>query len=750
MSQETRVTAPPRTCPSNPGRRRSIRRWVGVAFLLAALAAPQLAHAEPVPLRFHTFSPDTNITNMANKLGPGYTGGPTMDFLAVATHQGTTVDARVTAVVPADTEFATGTTNRAARGYIPNYRASAAGQPNGDLGLLYAAVDGNTPGIVLTISFFDGTGDRSGKFSETCSIPDLQLLVYDVDGEPTQAEWFDAYYADGLYSYATGSAATRVTATSTTTGVHFLGPGNDCKETDTSAAVMLRYHDTSRITLVFGAEQYKAGTNPVFAAIDGDLGLSLTDGFQTPPVASASRAVPSPAPRVYSVDNAIRLDRRTPAEVPLNVPFDYTLKVTNVTQMPVHDVIVRERLPQNFKLQSSDPAAEQTEGSLCWKVGSLEPKASREIKISGIATTADSIKPCATVTFAAAPVCADIAVVEPKLTFTTTAPKEVLVGDPVELQFLVKNEGTGSAEGVQIVDTLPAGLRTTDDKAELVLDVGTLAPGQSRQLAGALKAAATGEYAIKAIATAAGGVKAEATATTIVRQPVLALAKNGPARQYLGRPTTYEITVTNKGDAPAANAVVEDTIPPGAQGIQTSPAGMVSGAKVAWQLGTLAVNASKKVSITYTPAEAGSLAQAATATAVCADAVTATTTTTVYGIAAVLLEVLDTDDPVQVGGQTTYTITATNQGSSPSTDVQITIAVEDAQEIISVNGPTSVKVEGNTARSAPLSSLAPKAKATWQVTVKALKAGDVRFKATMTTAELQRSVDETEATQLYE
>jgi uncharacterized repeat protein (TIGR01451 family) len=175
---------------------------------------------------------------------------------------------------------------------------------------------------------------------------------------------------------------------------------------------------------------------------------------------------------------------------------------------------------------------------------------------------------------------------------------------------------------------------------------------------------------------------AEATTTTIVRQPVLAITKTGPARQYIGRPITYEITVTNNGSAPAANTTVEDTIPQGAQGLQTAPAGAVSGSKAVWQLGTLAVNASRKVNITYAPMGAGSLAQAATASAVCADTVTATAETTVYGIAAVLLEVIDTDDPVQVGGRTTYIITATNQGSSPSTDVQITVAVEDAQEIV--------------------------------------------------------------------
>ena len=46
--------------------------------------------------------------------------------------------------------------------------------------------------------------------------------------------------------------------------------------------------------------------------------------------------------------------------------------------------------------------------------------------------------------------------------------------------------------------------------------------------------------------------------------------------------------------------------------------------------------------------------------------------------------------------------------------------------------------------------MAPGEKATWTVTVKALKAGDVRFKTKMTSDQLGRPVEETEATNLYE
>ncbi len=748
----------------NSGRLRFLPRGMGVVFLLAALAA-QAGQAETVPLSFSVFTPETNVTNMNHELGPGYTGGLTMNFLGVATYQGTKIDARVTAVVKPDTEFATGTTNRTGRGFLPNYKATVS-QPHGDLGFLYAAVNENPAGITLTISFFDGTGSRSGTFREAFVIPDLRLLVYDVDGEPAQEEWFDASYADGLYSYSTGTATARVTATPSGKGVHFVGPGKDVPETDTSGAVLLRYHNTSRITLAFGAQQHQQARNPVFAAIDGDLTLPMTGEFQPPTVVPAARAVlvaqraEPPAPpsksalwstvRLSEADSAIHLERLAPSAVALNVPFDYKLKVTNAGEIPVHDVVVRERLPKNFKLQSSDPACEKQGPDISWTLGTLEPKASREITVSGVATTAEGLQPCATVTFAVAPFCSDIAVVEPKLALTQTIPAEVLVCDPIKLQFVVKNEGTIALQGVQIVDALPAGWQSTDGKTELVFDVGPLAPGQARQLTGSLKAAKTGEYVNKAIARAQGGVTAEATATTTVRRPVLAIAKTGPAKQYLGRPITYEITVTNKGDAPAAQVVVEDTIPAGAQGVHTEPTGTVSGSKALWQLGTLAVNAAQKVKIAYIPAEAESVAQAATATGFCAEPVSATAKTMLFGIAAVLLEVVDTDDPVLVGGRTTYRITVANQGSRPSTSVQITAIVEDAEEIVTGNGPTPVTIAGRTARFAPLATLAPKAQATWQVTVKALKPGDVRFRATMTTAELERNVEETEATQLYE
>ncbi|MBM4029153.1 MAG: DUF11 domain-containing protein [Planctomycetes bacterium] len=729
--------------------------------MLAALAAPQIGRAGPVPLVFQTCTPTTNVADMGNGLGPGYTEGPTLGFLGVATHEGTTVDARVTAVVQPNTGFATGAADGTALGFLPNYNATTTGRPNGGLGLLYEGLGKGTSGITVTISFFNGIGDLCGTFSQAYALPEVALLVYDVDGEPAQAEWLEAFYADGLYSHAVGAAARRVTVTATDPGVFFRGPGRNVAETDTSGAVILHYRNTSRITLAFGAEQYRDGRNPVFSAIDGNAGLPMTGGFQDPMVVPVSHAVtpmppaaprpsaPVSAARLYSADGVIRLERQMPAEVALNTAFDYTIQVTNVTDTAVDEVVVTERVPRNFKVQKSDPPTETEDIDLVWQLGVLAPKATQEMRVWGLATSAERLRPCATVSFRA-PICTDVAVVEPKLTLSKTMAKEVLLGEPVSAQIVVTNSGSGAVHGVKIVDTLPAGLQMLDGSSELVLEAGTLEPGKSKQFAGTFQASKTGELVTQAVATSSSGLRAEATASVVVRQPVLALTQIGPARQYVGRPATYEITVTNKGDAPAAGTMVEALLPEGVQAIQTSPAGTVSGAKVVWPLGTLAVDASKKVSLTCTPAQAGTLTATARATAGGADPATATTRTTVYGIAAVLLEVMDTDDPVEVGGETTYVIVATNQGSQASTNVQITCRIEEPQQFVSAAGATVGTLEGQTILFAPLPTLAAQAKATWRVVVKAVKPGDVRFWTAMNTTELERCVEETEATQQYE
>ena len=255
----------------------------------------------------------------------------------------------------------------------------------------------------------------------------------------------------------------------------------------------------------------------------------------------------------------------------------------------------------------------------------------------------------------------------------------------------------------------------------------------------------------KAVASSANGLQAEsAPATIVVDKPVLSIAVSAPDKQYVGRAVTYDITVTNESDAPAKDTVIEDAIPDDVKSMKASAGAKLSGKKVVWPLGTLAPRTSQTVQVSFEPTREGVLSNSVSAIANCADMVTASAQTALKTIPAVLLEVIDVTDPVEVGTRTTYVITVTNQGSAPSTNIEVVCGIEDNMRYVSSSGSSAGTIEDSTLTFAPLESLAPKAKATWRVIVTALKVGDTRFKTTMKTDELTRPVEETEATRIYE
>jgi len=304
---------------------------------------------------------------------------------------------------------------------------------------------------------------------------------------------------------------------------------------------------------------------------------------------------------------------------------------------------------------------------------------------------------------------------------------------------------------VKVIETLPAGLRTTGGKTEVVFDAGTLMAGQSQQFSAELRASKIGEYVGKAIATSTMGLRAESDPTTTdVTQPILTVQKTGPDRQYIGRPVTYQITVTNKSEVAARNAVIEDMIPDGVNSVRGTSGAKLLGPKLVWELGTLEPGTSETVRISFTPTKAGTLINSATASAYCAEAVTSTVRTVVTGIPAVLMEVADVEDPVRVGERGTYVIRVKNQGSAPATNIRVVCMLEDYVRYVSAAGATSATPEGQTIRFLPLGTLAPQAEVAWRVVFEAVRPGQMLFKVVLNIDELSRAVEETESTQLYD
>ncbi len=482
----------------------------------------------------------------------------------------------------------------------------------------------------------------------------------------------------------------------------------------------------------------------------------------TPATASTVHVRPAPAPssvssqlkvsKIYPAPEfaLIQMDKVMPKEVRLKKPFDYSIRVTNLTSTTLTNVVITEELSGNFKYISSEPTAKENATNLLWNIDSLGPRASEQVLVSGMATNINPLKLSTTVVTHFVPACTTVKVVQPKLELAQTAPAKVSTCDTIPVEIVVTNSGTGTARNVKLETSFSEGLQTSQGNGKLLIDIGTLEEKQSKRYLVKLRATEAGKYVSKAEVSASGLEDVSQKTIITAGKPVLALEKTGPKKQYVGRPLTYEITVSNKSNSPARNTVIEDAIPQGITSLKASKgAKLYRSRNLIWQLGTLEPKASKKLYVSYTPTRVGTVADKITATAHCADSVSASAETSVAGVSGVLLEVIDLEDPVEVGSTTMYEIRVTNQGSAPTTGVNITCNLENSIQYVSSGGTTAGSLEGNVLKFAPLASLPPKVDATWRVIVRALEPADTFFKVTMATDQLSRQVEKTETTHLY-
>ncbi len=472
------------------------------------------------------------------------------------------------------------------------------------------------------------------------------------------------------------------------------------------------------------------------------------------PCGSAAIATNTQSYPFSSMGGAIRLEKMIPEHVNINAPFEYRINVINLTDQELSNVVVSDYVPAELVFQNSKPEMQQLkDGYVSWNIGKLEPKGTRTISVQATAKSTGALSTCSSVSYDSS-ACAKINVVEPKLELAKQAPSEILACDRMPLKYVIRNTGSGTACDITIEEKLQAGLQTADGSNAVSFKVPSLAPGESREFDVMVDATKPGTYSGKAMASASDLTSVESGMTnTVVNKPVLAIESTSPSEQYLGRTLSYDITVKNTGDGVAENAVIVTSVPDNVQFKSATSGGNfthMSPGKVTWNIGALAPNTSKTVRMELSSEQPGDVSTTATANAKCADAVSSSSSTKVAGIPGILLTAVDDHDPIEVGQNVTYIVTVTNQGTATDTNIRITCMLEKGMEYVSSSGPTEAKVDGYKISFGPVSSIAPKGVSEWSIIVKALDAGDMRFKASLTSDQLSsRPVEKIEATTFY-
>ncbi len=480
---------------------------------------------------------------------------------------------------------------------------------------------------------------------------------------------------------------------------------------------------------------------------EGQLGTQVFGRPAEPELSPGRIAMALPTGERSS--SVILVERTAPSTVMLGDALTYDIVVTNISNVTLEEVSVIETPPQTFRLSSSSPEASGTSARLSWLIGMLEPGESRTFTVSGTAIQTGTMIGCTDVRFANPTVCLSVDVVQPVLQLTQILPAEVILCDVIDVQLVITNTGTGTAEGVVITQQLPDGLLSETGTQSIRFDVGSLSAGQSREFTTSLSADRPGKYLSSAVARSQRGNTARADTSIIVRKPMLELVKTAPATRYIGNELTYQIRVRNVGDAPALDTIVTDRLPSGVQFVAASGDGSFANNTVSWQLGTLDPGQSISLDVTTRANLIGEMVNVLSARAYCAET-TAEVVTQVRGIPAILLEMIDTEDPIPIGGQETYVITITNQGSASDSNIKLVCQLPKGFTYIGSDGPTDATHVGREVTFAPLLELAPGQRAVYRVMAQATQPGDKRFKIKITTDQITTPVQESEATRAYQ
>jgi uncharacterized repeat protein (TIGR01451 family) len=231
-------------------------------------------------------------------------------------------------------------------------------------------------------------------------------------------------------------------------------------------------------------------------------------------------------------------------------------------------------------------------------------------------------------------------------------------------------------------------------------------------------------------------------------KPALALDCSAPAKAPATRPVNVCLTLHNTGNDTEASTVVALPVPAGTTATNVTGGGVVAPDRITWTIANLAPNSAQQVCAGFA-APAGDLAFNATASGSRGETAQTACGTSVFSVHAILAEVVDLRDPVEVGKEITYVVTVTNQGDTPETNIRVVCTLPDSQEFVLGKGDTAVTADGKTVTMDPLPSLAGKGVASWRVGTKALKVADSRFKVAVTSDQFTNPIQREESTQLY-
>ena len=478
----------------------------------------------------------------------------------------------------------------------------------------------------------------------------------------------------------------------------------------------------------FGAN----ASEPNFQHPDHTLGLpgdAALEGLQTP---------------------ALVIEKRAPAQVQLGKTTLIQLIVKNVGGTKASDVKVVDRVPRGSKYVSAKPKPSMSGDQLTWDLGDVQPGDEVVIETSLVAEKTGELGSVAQVSFSSIATTRTL-VTEPKLTITQSAAKFVMIDDEINLQIRIENVGTGAAENVTVETDIseqvahPVG-------SELRYEVGRLEPGDYQDLTLTLNAKKPGKIQQRILVQGDGTEVVEEVTNFEIIAPELDLQVKGPSLRYLDRKAIHKIALDNLGTADATNVELVAVLSPGLQFISADRNGSydVRTHAVYWSLESLPKGDGDTVRLTTIPTQIGEASIDYRLRSELVSEIVDRQKMEVRELAELFFEIDDEVDPIEIGSETIYRVTVTNQGSKDATNVKMRMIFPKGILVTDdIESPVDYKQTSGTITFNDVERIAPDQKIEIVVRAEGTKAGDQRVAFELSSDERPDWVRKEESTRVY-
>lgn len=376
-------------------------------------------------------------------------------------------------------------------------------------------------------------------------------------------------------------------------------------------------------------------------------------------------------------------------------------------------------------------------------------------------------------------------------------PSQATVGMDVKYTITVTNLGQSAATDLIIKDRLDPGFQNPavnqNNAIERVL--GNLAPGASQQVNVTLKATKAGKLCHTVEVTGQGGASGSAKACLTAvdaggstgpsmppfggtEQPKtnvpaakssIGVKVTGPAQLSVGETARFNIEVTNTGTTALQNVRVFDRYDENLLPTMATDGYRVEGSGLAWTIDNLPPNKTTQLGIHCTCQSATMKAcnRVTVSTAsgdkfegeACLEIRAPVTkppenTTPPPAKSGLTMSVVGLRNPVVAGKELTYEIVVTNSGTTPCSQVRLTVTIPEGMlpnPIGTVGpGPTKFTRDGNVIQYDPVLEVKPGESLMYRVRVLAKKAGQYKLRADLTSPALpQPLTQEAKPTEVF-